>query len=87
MAWSVSAVGRSEVVAASIASQIAGAKCDEPEESIKNLIGQAIALALANYASGRAVKVTAHGSQYGAGGKPETNALSVQIEPIHGFMG
>lgn len=90
MSWSVNAVGKPAVVAAKIAVDIAKVKCAEPEETIKNKVGSAIAAALAAFPPGLAVRVEAAGSQWAPEPtkKPTEfqNSLSVKLEPLHGFV-
>ena len=88
MSWSVSAIGKPTAVAAKLAAQFAGIKCMEPEETIKNTVASAVAVALKAYPASYAVKVEASGSQSTDSSKPPgeaTNSLSVKIEPIWGF--
>ena len=89
MSWSVTAVGKPAKVAEAVAKQIAAVKCSEPEETIKNTLGTAIATALAAFPPGVAAKVEASGSQY----VPDTrkpdekqNTFSVSVQAIYGFV-
>jgi hypothetical protein len=88
MSWSVAAVGKASAVAAKLAKDIAASKCSEPEETVKNTVGTAIASALAGFPPNYAVEVMASGSQ----SKPDhtkeetTNQLSVTIKPLWGFV-
>lgn len=89
MSWSVAAIGKPAKVAESVAKQVAAAKCPEPEETIKNTLGAAIATALAAFPPGMAVKVEANGSQYVPdASKPAEaqNTFSVSVLPIYGFV-
>lgn len=86
MSWSVHAVGKAAAVGRKIAEQLAASKCVEPEESIKKLVGEQVALALAAFPAHHAVKVQASGSQSTLADGTKTNALSVAIEPMYGFV-
>lgn len=87
MSWSVSAVGKPSAVAVKLAAQFSGIKCMEPEETIKNTVASAVAVALKAFPESSAVKVDAYGSQSTDAAKPDfaTNQLSVKIEPLWGF--
>lgn len=89
MSWSVSAIGKPVAVAAKVAKDFAAYKCAEPEETIRQMVGTAIAAALKAYPETHAVKVDASGSQQGGSTGPQAtyvNQLSVKIEPIYGFV-
>ena len=89
MSWSVSAIGKAGPVAAKVAADLAAVKCSEPEETIKNTIGNVIAIALKEFPPDFPVRVRASGSQYSPSGTPSTpqiNQLSVTLEPIYGFV-
>lgn len=88
MSWSVSAVGRAAAIAPKLADQFTRNKCSEPEETIKNSVAAALALALAAFPPNFTVKVSAAGSQsIPDAAQPErTNQLSVTLEPIWGFV-
>lgn len=86
MSWSLSAVGKSRAVADRVAKSIADSKCSEPEETIKNAVGAALATALAAFPEGMAVKVVASGSQSSDGKGNATNSLQVVLEPLYGFV-
>ncbi len=89
MSWSVNAVGKPLAVAVKLAKDFAGNKCNEPEETIRQIVGTAIAAALKAYPETHAVKVDASGSQQGGSTGPQptyVNQLSVKIEPIYGFV-
>lgn len=89
MSWSISAVGKPAATAASIATQIEGQSCSEPEQSIKAKVGEIIAIALAAFPDTNAVEVTASGSQscidYTDPAKGATNSLTVNIKPLWNF--
>lgn len=89
MSWSVNAIGRAHAVAAKVDKELANSRCSEPEETLKGIIGSAIAAALAAFPSDYAVKVVAMGSQScpsAANPEEKTNSLSLTIEPIWGFV-
>src|ERR1700758_5741504 len=89
MSWSIGAVGKAPAVAAKIAADIARIKCTEPEETIKNTVGDALARALAVMPPNMAVRVDAAGSQYAPDSTKPTefqNSLSVKLEPLYGFV-
>ena len=88
MSWSVAAVGKAPLVAAEIASQFARWKCSEPEESVRQAVGAAIAAALAAQHDDAAVEVSGSGCmqlETGADGKV-TNSLSITVKPLVGFL-
>lgn len=87
MSWSTSAVGKPAAVAAKIAADIARIKCIEPEEAIKNKLGEAIAAALAAFPPESAVSIEANGSQ-SSSSQPgiATNSFSVSVKPLYGFV-
>ncbi|OHC35503.1 MAG: hypothetical protein A2Y50_09090 [Pseudomonadales bacterium RIFCSPLOWO2_12_59_9] len=87
MSWSVSAIGKPSAVAEKLASQFAAIKCMEPEETIKNHVASAVAVALKAFPASYAVKVDASGSQSTSHAEPgvASNQLSVKIEPLWGF--
>lgn len=87
MSWSVSAVGKASAVATRIKEQMAVGKCAEPEETIKQAVGEIIATALGSMPEqSLAVKVEASGSQSTTNNIVVSNSLTVKIEPIHGFL-
>lgn len=85
MSWSSNAVGRAPAVAKKVAEDIARIKCSEPEETVKNKVGEAIAAALGGMDPNAVVKVDANGSQSTYGGTA-VNSLSVSIVPQYGFV-
>lgn len=90
MSWSVNRMGKPSAVAAALAKDFAGIHCQEPEQTIKNKVAEAIAAALAVFPPHLAVTVEASGSQYApdSTNKPEEkqNNLTVKLTPIHGFV-
>lgn len=89
MSWSVSAIGKPAAVQAKLEKDFTIVKCQEPEETIKNLVRSAVLAGLSVFPKDQAVKVTACGSQYcPRQSSPEelTNSLSVVLEPLHGFV-
>lgn len=89
MSWSVNAIGKPAAVAAKLAKDFAGIKCTEPEETIKNKVAEAIAVGLAAFPAGMAVRVEASGSQYvpDAGSPAQAqNQLRVELMPLYGFV-
>ena len=85
MSWSIGALGEPSAVAAKLAIDFGKIKCAEPEESIKNHIASAVALALGAYPPGVAVNVQANGSQYAPDSKkPEEvfNFFSAKVESL-----
>lgn len=88
MSWSVNAIGKAPSVARELAKQFARINCMEPEQTIKNTIAGVIDAALSAFDPDMAVKVAASGSQSSSGGAEgtHTNQLSVQIEPLWGFI-
>jgi hypothetical protein len=88
MSWSVSAIGKASAVAAKLATQFANIKCTEPEETIKNTVASAVAVALKAFPASYVVRVDASGSQSKSHADPNaaTNQLSVKIDPIYGFV-
>jgi len=98
MYWSVSAIGKAPAVAIAIEKQFVEMTypCPEPEESVKQLVRQAIAALLAGQTRpDTAVKVSASGSQSHStkrdvtSGKDTvtdcTNQLTLTFETIYGF--
>jgi hypothetical protein len=87
MSWSVTAIGKSSAVRASIAKQFAtGSKCAEPEETIRQAVAVVIDKALEAQAEATAVKVSASGSQSSSGGVVTNNSLSIIVDPMWGFV-
>ena len=92
MSWSVSAVGKSDVVAAVIEKQFEnGGKCMEPEESIRQAARALLAASLKAQVPSAAVEVSAGGSQStGASipGGPDVvrNTLTLTVKPFWNFL-
>lgn len=82
MSWSASRSGKPVEVAAQLKADLEGIRCIEPEETIKNKVGEIIATALAAYPPEFSVKVSAVGSQSNYEGGP-VNDLRLEIKPIH----
>jgi hypothetical protein len=86
MSWSLSKSGFAGPVAVLIAEDIKRSKCVEPEETIKNTVGQAIILALEAYPPETPVNVAASGSQGQMVDGKCVNSLNVAITPMYGFV-
>lgn len=88
MSWTVASTGKPAAVAAFVAQQFAAITCAEPEQTIKNSIAQAVDVALKAFPADVPVRVQAHGSQSTNSDRPgvATNQLSVEINPIWGFV-
>lgn len=85
MSWSISATGGRQAVLKSCQEQLAKITCSEPEESIKNKVGEIIEMALVGVEGG-GVMVAASGSQYTPEqGKPPRNTLRFEITEIYNF--
>lgn len=80
--WSVSACGKPAAVAVKIQSDINAYKCIDPEESVKQAAGAAIAAALAAQPEGAHVQVIARGSQTA----DYENFLTIEVKPMFGFV-
>lgn len=85
MSWSFSATGRPKAVAEKAKAYLAGVKCAEPEESIKNKIGNIIDMALMSFPESGAVKITCNGTQ-SPQGTFALNSVRLEIEPLWGFV-
>lgn len=89
MSWSVAAIGKPAAVAAKIKADLGAYKCQEPEETIKQTIGNAIEQALNAMPANAAVEVTGNGSQ-GSINPAEpgkvTNSFSVTVKNLYGFV-
>ena len=92
MSWSVNAIGKPPAVAAKIAADLNQYKCIEPEETVKQAVGAAIAAALAAQSPIGVVRVVGGGNQYteyGPDGKTVLsirNTLDIKVEPLYGFV-
>lgn len=83
MSWGIQAIGQSGKVASKVREDIKRTTCVEPEEAIKNAIGEAIAKACEDM--GGAVKVSAGGSMSSYNGL-RAHSLNVTVEPLYGFV-
>lgn len=86
MSWSVSAVGKPIAVAQKLTEEFGRSKCAEPEETIKSMVADIAAKALASFAPDIAVRINASGSQYADNGIVKYNQLKIEIEPLWGFI-
>ncbi len=91
MSWSVSAIGKSDAVAAKLATEFANIKyLTGPEADVKDAAAAVVAAALAGQVPPTAVKVNCCGSQstYSQKDGPTsyTNTLTIEIQPIYGFV-
>jgi len=92
MSWSVSAIGKSQAVAAAIEKQFTSSgACAEPEETVRQAARALIAQALSSEDASAVVSVSANGSQSstytdGKWGPPYTNQLKIEIQPQYGFV-
>lgn len=89
MSWSVNAIGKPAAVAAKLAIDFAKNRCVEPEETLKNMVADIVAGALAVYPPNLAVRVEAGGSQHAADASKPTelvNSLKIEIAPVYGFL-
>lgn len=90
MSWSTTVIGKPPAVAQRIVRDLAGYKCVDPEEAVKQAAGAAIAAALAAQHPNSVVRVTAsgHQGQNYVDGKALgiVNTLNVLVEPLHGFV-
>lgn len=86
MSWSASSYGKPSAVAKDLADKFSRITCSEPENTIKNTVAAAVALAVAAMPDNVPVKVTAYGSQSSQVDGKFINNLSVVIEPQHGFL-
>jgi hypothetical protein len=90
MSWSVAKVGKAAAVREKLAEDFNRIKCSEPEETIKNLVRDAIHTELGAYPPNFPVRVEACGSQstpdYSKAPHEILNSMSVKLEPVHGFV-
>ena len=87
MSWSISAIGKPAAVAAKIKADLSAYECSEPEETIRQTIGNAIAQALEAMPASSAVKVTASGSQSPSTEPGKfTNSFKAEVENLYGFV-
>ena len=85
MSWYFSATGVPNAVADKAAEALAKCKCTEPEETIKAMVSEVIAVSLAAFPQNVPVKVEASGSQ-SADATGAANQLAVTITPLWGFL-
>lgn len=90
MSWSVAAIGKPAAVAQKLAEEFSKNPCSEPEETIRQNVAKIVATSLGAFPPNFAVRVEAGGSQSCPDStkapKEFTNALTVKIEPIWGFV-
>jgi hypothetical protein len=97
MSWSISVVGKAPAVREKAQSDLKKITCQEPEETIKNLVGSIVDMALCSFPDSVAVQIAASGSQGPAyeidqaGNYKQiegklTNSLKVDISPLYGFV-
>lgn len=88
MSWSVQGIGRAAQVADHLAKQFSENACIEPEETIRQLVAKAVAIALGSFPIDAAVRVEASGSQGTHSQHPTvaTHYLTLRIEPLHSFI-
>ena len=86
MSWSIQASGKAKPVAAKLAKDLAQIKCSEPEETIKNKVGEIIAAALGSFSDKIPVTIKASGSQSTDNNLVVSNSLNVSIEPQWNFL-
>lgn len=82
MTWNFSGKGKAPAVAADIEKQLAGDKCNEPEETVRQAAGALIGAALAAQDADTDVTVSASGSQstnYTT--NAISNGLSISVQP------
>jgi hypothetical protein len=96
MSWSFNAIGKPSAVAAKARKELGAIQCAEPEQGIKERAIEAIELSCSALPDDNAVKITACGSQSPAYKMVDghykhvdgkfTNNLTLNIEPIYGFV-
>ena len=87
MSWSVNRIGKPEVIKPLVISDIANYHCAEPEETVKNKVGEAIVTILDSApTSGYIVRIEASGSQYASDSSKHPgkfhNSVNLKIETI-----
>ncbi len=90
MSWGIQLVGDAQAVAKRVDVEFGRHSCPEPEENVRQAARLAIEAALRAQADGTVVRVSASGSQsshYKGSDPHHTNALTITIEPIYGFIG
>ena len=91
MSWSASGIGKPLALAAKIEANLTTYRCVEPEETVKKAALGVIKAALEAQDHASVVKVTASGHQSGTyspdgTAKGISNTLSINIEPVYGFV-
>lgn len=88
MSWSINVVGKVSAVRAKAQDDLKQINCMEPEESIKNAVGDIIDTSLCAYPHSVAVKIIANGSQYKPFADKEgiINSVNLTIEPLYWFV-
>lgn len=88
MSWSIGGKGQAKKLREVLLEQFARSPCPEPEESIRQLAGKQIDIALGAMPPNMFVQVSAYGSQSALtyeGGQwkgPFSNSLSINISPM-----
>lgn len=86
MSWHIASKGFAAAVGEQLQRYIGSATpCPEPEQQIRANVFEAAKLALDAFPADEAVEVELSGSQSSHDGKV-SNQVSVNIEPIHGFV-
>lgn len=87
MSWSINSVGKAKAVALDVATKAAQQVCQEPEQTIKGLVVQAVQIALEKFPENTAVQVEANGSQWvDSTVGTVSNSLHFDIKPLYGFV-
>lgn len=81
MSWSLNVNGKPEELQQKVVDLLKAQKCAEPEESIKNMVGDIIDLSLQAMSSGKNVDISANGSQSSDPTNPKrmNNTLKLSI--------
>lgn len=87
MSWSYNGIGKPSAVLEDAQLRLSAVKCSEPEETIKNKVGDILLASLSAFPESSAVQVEAYGSQTvdSTTGKA-TNSLHFDIKPLYGFV-
>ena len=82
MSWSVSGIGKPEPLLSKLTGELGNIECEEPEETIKNLVASILEESLSAFPKDFVVDVQASGSQWQPDrSKPEKlNTLNVTIK-------
>lgn len=65
MSWSVNRIGKAEVIRSIVAADFERINCSEPEQTVKNKLGEAVdAILVTAPVKGYIVKIDGNGSQY-----------------------